>query len=84
MLMSASEFLIIMMLLRGGGALWGLGCMCTRGLPDPAQLGVRLEVGSPEKFLREIDIYNVKLMCRREGLGICDQQTQAIKYRMDD
>ena len=56
MLMSASEFLLIVMLSRDGGALRGLGCMVTGGLPDPALLGVRLEVGSPEKFLREIDI----------------------------
>lgn len=83
MLMSASEFLMITMLWRGGGALWGLGCTCAGGLPDPAPLGVKLEVGSPEKFLRETDILNVRLRCRREGLGICDEQTQTIKYRMD-
>lgn len=56
MLMSASAFLLIVMLSRGGGDLRGPGCTCTGRLPDPALLGVRLEVGSPEKFLREIGI----------------------------
>lgn len=55
MLMSASEFLMITMLSRGGGALWGLGCTCTGGLPDPAPLGVKLEVAA-QKSLRETDI----------------------------
>ena len=37
-LMSTSKFLMITMISRSSEALWGLGCMCTGGLPYSARL----------------------------------------------
>lgn len=37
-LTSTSKFLMIIMISRSSEALWGLGCMCTGGLPYSALL----------------------------------------------